>query len=132
MLDDTDSERDTDIVKRWLVDAIAAGARDGKSAAALARYCEVSPQAVNGWVTTGRITKSNLALAAAYFGHAPHFTGVPPVREPDGPYNHTWPFTELDLGKINALTRDERLRLEGAFMLAAAQLGFSLAKEAAA
>ncbi len=119
---------------RWLANAIAAGKASGKTAAALAAHCGVTPQAVNGWLTTGRIRKRHLAHAALFFGHAPTFpAGREIVAEPDALYSVAhWPFDALDFAKIVALPRDDRLRLEGAFLLAARQLGFAVEKAAAA
>lgn len=65
---------DTDVVREWLAKALDASAPGGTSRADLARHCKVSPQAVNGWLRTGRISKSNLEHASAFFGHGPSFT----------------------------------------------------------
>lgn len=67
------SESDTEVVRTWLANAL--GAKDAKGRrAALAKRCGVSSQAVSGWLKTGRITKKNLELATAFFGHGPTFT----------------------------------------------------------
>lgn len=44
----------------------------------------------------------------------------------------TWPFGQLDLALICELPLEDRLRLEGAWLLSARQLGLNLAKRAAA
>lgn len=54
-----DSERVAEI--------IAAGMK-GKSRTELARRCGVTPQSVNGWITTGRVSKKYLPLIADYIG----------------------------------------------------------------
>lgn len=77
----------TDIVRTWLERALEAGATAGKTAAGLARHCQVKPQAVTGWRRTGRISKVNLARAEVYFGHGPSFLhgGAPRVAAPAPP-----------------------------------------------
>lgn len=73
---------DTDVVRDWLKLALAGDDAKGRRAA-LAHHCGVRPQAVSGWLRTGRITKKNLELAAAFFGHGPSFTKAGhPAREP--------------------------------------------------
>ena len=67
-------KKDTDIVKEWLTLALINGAEEGITKANLAEYCGVKPQAVDGWLTTGRIRKANLQKASERFGHAPSFT----------------------------------------------------------
>lgn len=127
MLDKTDST----VIKEWLAAAFESGRERGLSPADLARHCEVTPQAVHGWITTGRISKTNLTHAVGYFGHAPAFR--PLTREPEPDYHVvTWPFPNLDQTKIRRLSRDDLLRLEGALLLAAAQIGLDIAKLAAA
>lgn len=64
---------DTEIVRAWLADALTGADATGRRAE-LARLCDVRPQAVSGWLKTGRITKKNLELATAFFGHGPSFT----------------------------------------------------------
>lgn len=68
---------DTDVVKRWLSDALTVGSSRGLSKSGLAEHCSVSPQAVSGWLRTGRISKSSLAHAVNYLGSAPVFTDAP-------------------------------------------------------
>lgn len=49
-----------------LADKIAAAIRDsGLTAREVAKNCNVTPQAVNGWKTTGRISKDMLATFAS-------------------------------------------------------------------
>lgn len=56
---------------------------------------------------------------------------VVPLGESPSPA-YAWPFEELDLALVNGLSRADLLRLEGAWLLTAAQLGFSLGKRRAA
>lgn len=85
MLDQTTPDRE--IVRRWLSlaldtdDAAAHGKRT-----ALAAYCGVTPQAVSGWLRTGRIGKRNLERAAHFLGGGPSFTNPAPIAsEPKPP-----------------------------------------------
>ena len=72
---------DTDVIKRWLSAALEDGQKRRLSKSGLAEHCAVSPQAVSGWLRTGRISKSSLAHAADYLGSAPTFTDRPaPLR----------------------------------------------------
>lgn len=129
MLDRPDSE----VVRLWLKQALDTKDSAGKRAV-LAQLCGVKPQAVSGWLRTGRITKKNLEIAADFFGHGPSFVrSGGRVRElPSPAYAAAWPFARLDLALVGKLARDDLLRLEGAWILAAQQLGFSLAKRRAA
>lgn len=65
---------DAAIVRAWLETALRDGEPLGKKRTGLAAACGVSSQAVTGWQKTGRITKTNLEKAIAYFGHGPRFT----------------------------------------------------------
>lgn len=65
---------DTEVVRDWLTRALDAAAKGGASRADLARHCKVTPQAVTGWLRTGRISKRNLERATGFFGHGPSFT----------------------------------------------------------
>jgi hypothetical protein len=130
MLDDSD----TDIVKRWLAKALGDSKSGKGKRAELAERCGVRPQAVSGWLKTGRITKKNLETATTYFGHGPSFTKtVHHVAERRGRYlPEPWPFKTLDEAMVRNLRPDELARVEGAWIYAAHVLGFSLAKPAAA
>lgn len=103
------AKSDTEIVKTWLRGALDAGAKRGLSAKELAERCTVTVQAVNGWLSTGRITKKNLEVAARYFGHGPSFIEPTKVREsaPD-----PWPFRKITPGEIRGLKPKQMLRLE--------------------
>ena len=121
---------DTDVVRAWLTQALEAGRRRGETAMALAEYCGVRPQAVSGWVKTGRITKTNLTKAAAYFGHSPTFAGV---REPATDYAApSWPFRRVDRGKIERLSAEHLASVEAALIAASAALGLDVVKRLAA
>ena len=117
---------DAQTIRQWLAQSLP-DATDGRRAA-LARYCGVTPQAVNGWLRTGRMRKANLARAAKFLGTAPAFSPEPVrVSEPDAQYSiaaaSDWPFAHIDQARISALRPDELARLEGAWLVAAAHLG---------
>lgn len=91
MLYKTDS--DTEVVRAWLTTALSGNDAKGRRAA-LAVHCRVSSQAVSGWLRTGRITKKNLELATAFFGHGPSFTSkAVAARTSGGEYRATAPCT---------------------------------------
>lgn len=123
------AESDTEIVKRWLVTALADGKARGITKSGLAKHCQVKPQAVTGWVKTGRIGKGTLQRASEYLGSAPRFSAAP-VRhvasEPPAPYG--WPFAGIDAARVMGLAPDDLLRLEGVLISAAAQLGLDIRK----
>lgn len=137
MLDETDADR----VKRWLAAQFERAAAKGELhgiKAKLADYCGASPQAVSGWLKTGRIKKSHLAKAEQFFGAKADFIGPADnhVRERDDDgYRVTpvrWPFPSVSLDALLALPPQDLLRLEGALLLAAAQLGLDVKLAAAA
>lgn len=102
---------DTEIVRAWLTTAMEHVAKSGKTPADLARHCKVTPQAVNGWLRTGRITKKNLELAAQFFGAGPSFTRQAHLaREPQAIYG--WPFKGIAAEEIAALQPKLLARLE--------------------
>lgn len=70
-----------------------------------------------------------LWLSSGHYA-APLITRVV-AREPAATAWHDR-FKALDFALVNELARDDLLRLEGAWLLAAKQLGFSLGKRAAA
>jgi transcriptional regulator with XRE-family HTH domain len=76
---------DTAIVMRWLSQALEDGVARGLTKSGLAAHCGVKPQAVSGWLRTGRIKKASLALASEYLGSAPSFTGRPAVLQAEEP-----------------------------------------------
>lgn len=80
------AESDTEVVRIWLTAALSGKDSAGRRAA-LARHCGVSSQAVSGWLKTGRITKTNLEQATAFFGHGPSFTKLgSAARQPTAAY----------------------------------------------
>lgn len=113
---------DAEVVRAWLREAIDAYAkrspadsaprRRTKTATALATHCGVSPQAVNGWLKTGRITKSNLTRAVEFFGHGPDF--VQPARRLAHTYSvaDRWPFTRITFERFSRLLPPQRDRIE--------------------
>lgn len=137
MLDETDADR----VKRWLAAQFQRAAAKGELngiKAKLADHCGVKPQAVSGWLKTGRITKTNLAKAEQFFGVKADFIGRADThaREPNGnDYRVTpvrWPFPSVSLDAVLNLPPQDLLRLEGALLLVAAQLGLDVKLPAAA
>lgn len=111
MLKYSTDDTDTDKVKSWLSMALEAGKASGKTAQGLAEHCGTTRQAITGWKKTGRITKTNLAKAAEYFGHGPSFTSSGlTAREPDP---KVWPFPGIDPARFDHLTHDERIEIQG-------------------
>src|SRR6218665_2030993 len=105
-------KKDAEIVREWLTAAIEANAAQSKAPKAdLARFCEVSPQVVNGWIKTGRISKGNLTRAVEYFGHAPQFANSPAAQAQEDPYG-SWPFSRVSLCRGLALPLEGRSDVE--------------------
>lgn len=113
--------RDADAVIAWLTPLVEKAVSQGVTRAEMAAACGASPQAFNGWLKTGRITKANLAKAAAYFGSGPSFAGAPQgAREP---LVGSWPFRKFSASQVQALPTHVRNLLEetvAAFLRAAA------------
>lgn len=102
--------KDTDVVRRWLETALAAGAKRGLTKSGLAEHCGVKPQAITGWLKTGRITKTNLTLAAQYLGTSPRFVdGAHQVEQVRGAI---WPFESLASSDYFRLPMIEREKVE--------------------
>ncbi|MEO8153587.1 MAG: helix-turn-helix transcriptional regulator [Rhizobacter sp.] len=102
---------DTEVVRAWLATALEIAAKKGQTPADLARHCKVTPQAVNGWISKGRITKKNLELASQFLGSSPSFSHPAHfVREPSAVYG--WPFKTVDLAEVTALPPKLLSRLE--------------------
>jgi hypothetical protein len=106
------NKKDTEVVSAWLDKALADGAKRGLSKTGLATTCGVTPQAVDGWLRTGRIRKGNLEQAVAYFGHGPSFTGAPLNARQDRPEPVVWPFRLVSSAEIHALPKRRRDRLD--------------------
>lgn len=103
---------DTDTVRDWLLLALTVAEQQGKTASDLAAWCNVSPQAVNGWKRTGRITKGHLERAALFFGSGPSFThgaGALVAREavPE------WPFPDIERARFERLSPNQRIEIQG-------------------
>lgn len=124
---------DTDVVRAWLSAALEVGRREGRTAKALADHCGVRPQAVSGWLKTGRITKSNLTKTAAYFGHSPSFGGgAHQVQEHRASYGPGWPFRHIERAKIERLTAAQLATVEAAVIATCAAMGLDIGKRLAA
>jgi hypothetical protein len=109
---DTPEESDATRVREWLSRALESGQMRGLDPVGLSKHCGVSRQAVNGWLTTGRITKTNLAKATVYFGFGPNFgdTNVTVLQA----YSNTlpWPFPRIDPARYFRLESAQRDRIE--------------------
>lgn len=105
---------DTEKVRAWLARALDAGKPRGLSLTGLAEHCGVSRQAVNGWLKTGRITKTNLAKASAYLGSAPSFvgSGVIVADEVRASRATVWPFKHITPQRWRRLGDVQRARIE--------------------
>jgi transcriptional regulator with XRE-family HTH domain len=117
------------------------------SQAEVARAAGVSGASMSDWAndkTKADQLKADPLLRAAAFlrvhpmwlltgkgqreAHAP--TVLPP---PDAlPQHDDWPFEIIDLAVLRGLKRTDLARLEGAWLLAAQQLGYAIGKRAAA
>lgn len=127
------TESDTDVVRTWLASALEIGRRHGQTAKALADHCGVRPQAVSGWLKTGRITKSNLTKAASYFGHSPTFGGMEhQVRQQRAGYAAGWPFRHIDRSKLERLSATQLAAVEAAVLAACAAMSLDVGKRLAA
>lgn len=106
---------DAEIVRAWIARALKTGEIRGQDKKGLAKHCGVSVQAVDGWLATGRITKSNLEKASGYFGHAPSFTtGGVHARQPlpTTPTHEAWPFLRFSAKEIRDLDPKHRARID--------------------
>lgn len=81
-----DSSPDTEAVRQWLIPALTRAAARGITHAELARACDVRPQAVTGWVKTGRISKRNLDIVRRLLGGGPEFVQAVAAHEPPATY----------------------------------------------
>lgn len=110
--------KDTDAVIRWLKVALDSDNPRAPSLAALAKHCQVSPQAVTGWRSTGRISKSHLSLASAFLGSAPIFNAAPlAAQESIGTYAHNaapnaWPFRAITAAQYAQLPAAAQAQIE--------------------
>lgn len=127
-----------------LIDCIE---RRNTSQAEVARRAHVSAASVSDWargVTSAEQVKAAPLLAAAKFlqvdpawlltgrGRRDSGGALLAQEQPSPAYVNHWPFESLDSALVCALRRDDLLRLEGAWLLAAAQLGLAVGKRRAA
>jgi hypothetical protein len=103
---------DTDTVRDWLLVALTVAESQGKTASDLAAWCKVSPQAVNGWKKTGRITKSNLERAALFFGSGPSFTRGATYAAREPAYGG-WPFPDIERERFERLSANQKIEIQG-------------------
>ena len=80
----------------------------GVSPQTMAAHCEVTPGAVSNWFSTGRISKPNLAKAAALL----HVSADELISD-DGEARIGWPFPSIDPGRFERLTQDQKLEIQG-------------------
>lgn len=102
--------KDTDAVRLWLQIALAPDNPRAAKPAALAAFCNVSKQAVTGWKTTGRISKTHLGHAIQFLGSAPTFPGLAlTVQEPKA---FGWPFPTIASSRFDRLPIAEKQKIE--------------------
>ena len=118
------------------------------SQAELARQSGITPASVSDWVNdkvqTDKVKAEPLLKAASFLRVRPLWLllGRGPraldagnalqAAEPAPPAYVGWPFEAIDLSQLLRLRPNELARVEGAWILAAQQLGFSLAKRGGA
>jgi len=106
-------------------------ARDrGWSQSDLAERLSLSPQNITNWKSRGVPPERYVAIADALNWSLDEMLGrtryVPGAQAMPA----AWPYTELDEEKFRALDAKQAARLEGAILLAAAQLGLDVKKDA--
>ncbi len=103
-------------------------ADNGKTAADAARYFNVKPPSVSGWLSTGRISKENFDRLRVWLSKTPDAywgAGSAPVAQAEvsqAKASESWPFSPDLLPQVLALDDRQRLQLEGAMRLALAQI----------
>lgn len=105
------SNSDADTIKAWLKNALGVAANHGHTKADLAVHCGVKKQAVDGWLRTGRITKSNLAKASGFLESAPTFVGAPAAAREYRPADN-WPFRLVKLEEVVHLPKRRLERID--------------------
>lgn len=109
MLDKTDAE----VVREWLSHAFGPEKKKARTKQAeLAAFVGVSPQAVNGWIKTGRITKTNLTKAVQFLGFGPDFATRSGLSAQSTPSLGNWPFRRISRSRWEALHVDDRSHIE--------------------
>jgi len=119
----------------------------GSSPAKLARAAGIKAPSMTAWLDNStkpeNVKAAPLLRAAAHLHVDPHWLitgrGRPEpaagaAAEPAPPRygGPAWPFEAIDFELVAKLTPREIIQIEGAWLLAARQLGFSLGKRAAA
>lgn len=101
-------------VSEWATDKVQTQNIKAEPLLKAAAFLEVSPT----WLLAGRGPRDAKVLTVVAAGESqPRYSG--------------WPFDQLDATLVRKLRPEELLRVEGAWILAAKQLGFSLAKPVA-
>lgn len=113
-----------------------------RSQADIARHFGVKPPSLADWVKRGTVSKTRLPALWKYFADVvgpEHWgmtaaewpaglTGENPTTETEAP-KEDWPYPKIDETKIRCVTGTNAARLEGAILLAAAQLGLDVRKD---
>lgn len=107
---DMPSPKDAEIIRNWLTPLLDT-TRGGTQNKALAEHCGVTPQAVSGWKTTGRISKSNLQKAVGFFRSAPMFEGGSALTAQET--FPTWPFPDIPASRWHRLSANQRIEIQG-------------------
>lgn len=118
------------------------------SQAELARHAGITSASVSEWVNDkvrpDNVKAEPLLKAAAFLGVRPLWllvgrgpraldaASVLQIAEPQPRPYVGWPFETIELDQLLKLRPNELARIEGAWLLAARQLGFSLAKRGSA
>lgn len=80
----------------------------GVSPQVMAAHCEVTPGAVSNWFSTGRISKPNLAKAAALLQ-----VSADELISDDGEVRIGWPFPTIAPSRFERLTPEQKLEIQG-------------------
>lgn len=118
-MDETIFER----ILRW-------GAELGWNKTQIAARLGMKPNHFNNWKYKGVSPKRYTQIAALFGRSVEELVGTGPERSaPEGFVPAIWPLDTIDPRKIEKLNRRVRDRLEGAFLLAASQLGVDITNE---
>lgn len=106
-------------------------ARDrGWSQSDLAERLGLSPQNITNWKSRGIPPERYVGIADALSCSLDELLGRTRYVSGEEPVPRTWPYSELDERKFRTLDTRQAARLEGAILLAAAQLGLDVKRDA--
>lgn len=112
-------------------DRVLRKARDrGWSQTELAERLGLSPQNITNWKNRGVPPDRYVGIADALSCSLDELLGRMKYVSGASPIPAAWPYTELDEDKFRTLDTRQAARLEGAILLAAAQLGLDVKKNA--